>query len=69
MTNQQKNVFIDPNDAALLLIDHQSGLFQTVKDIDVPTLRRNVIALAKLAKLANILPLQPTLSLLVLMVL
>lgn len=51
---KQKNVFIDPNDAALLLIDHQSGLFQTVKDIDVPTLRRNVIAIAKMAKLAKL---------------
>ncbi|MBA9027206.1 hypothetical protein [Peribacillus huizhouensis] len=54
MTNQQNNVFIDPNDAALLLIDHQSGLFQTVKDLDVPTLRRNAIALARLAKVTNI---------------
>ncbi|WP_034300955.1 isochorismatase family protein [Bacillus cihuensis] len=43
-----------PNDAALLLIDHQSGLFQTVKDLDVPTLRRNAIALARLAKVTNI---------------
>ncbi|UHA73059.1 isochorismatase family protein [Paenibacillus sp. 481] len=54
MTNEQKNVFIDPKDAALLLIDHQSGLFQTVQDMDVTTLRRNAIALAKLAKLTNI---------------
>jgi hypothetical protein len=28
---------IDPEDAVLLLIDHQSGLFQLVKDKDVPT--------------------------------
>ncbi|BCC28212.1 TPA: hydrolase [Bacillus cereus] len=54
MTNKHNNVFIDPNDTALLLIDHQSGLFQTVNDMDVPTLRRNVIALAKLAKLTNL---------------
>lgn len=54
MTNQQNNVFIDPNDAVLLLIDHQSGLFQTVKDLDVPTLRRNLIALAKVAKIAKL---------------
>ncbi|MCR6850456.1 isochorismatase family protein [Bacillus sp. IBL03825] len=52
MTN--KNVFIDPKDTALLLIDHQSGLFQTVKDMDVTSLRRNVIALAKLAKLVKL---------------
>ncbi|MDP5273261.1 isochorismatase family protein [Chengkuizengella axinellae] len=52
--NNQKSTFIDPTDAALLLIDHQSGLFQTVKDLDVPTLRRNVKALAKLAEIAKI---------------
>ena len=28
---------IDPKDAVMLLIDHQSGLFQLVKDIEVPT--------------------------------
>ena len=38
---------IDPKDAVLLLIDHQSGLFQLVKDLDLLTLRNNVIALAK----------------------
>ena len=37
---------IDPNDSAMLLIDHQSGLFQIVKDMDVPQLRANAIALA-----------------------
>jgi nicotinamidase-related amidase len=42
---------IDPNDAAMLLIDHQSGLFQIVKDMDVPQLRANAIALAKAATL------------------
>jgi hypothetical protein len=26
---------IDPDDAVMLLIDHQSGLFQTVKDMEV----------------------------------
>ncbi|MGG4448124.1 hypothetical protein [Brevibacillus porteri] len=46
MTTKNHNV-IDVNDTALLLIDHQSGLFQTVGDMDVLTLRRNVIALAK----------------------
>jgi hypothetical protein len=30
---------IDPDDAVMLLIDHQSGLFQLVRDIDQPTLR------------------------------
>jgi nicotinamidase-related amidase len=45
---------IDPNDAVILLIDHQSGLFQLVKDIDLPVLRSNVTALAKVARLAKI---------------
>jgi len=45
---------IDPNDAVMLLIDHQSGLFQLVKDIELPVLRSNVIALAKVAHLARI---------------
>ena len=44
---------IDPDDAVLLLIDHQSGLFQLVKDMDMLTLRNNVIALAKAAKLTK----------------
>lgn len=45
---------IDPDDAVMLLIDHQSGLFQLVRDIDQPVLRNHVIALAKVAHLANI---------------
>ncbi len=51
-----KNIMtmIDPNDAVMLLIDHQSGLFQLVKDIDMLTLRHNVSALAKVSKLAKI---------------
>jgi nicotinamidase-related amidase len=45
---------IDPSDTVMLLLDHQSGLFQTVKDISVSELRANTIALAKLATLLNI---------------
>src|SRR5919109_4748698 len=45
---------IDPDDAVLLLIDHQSGLFQLVKDMDMLTLRNNVIALAKAARLTKV---------------
>src|SRR3989441_9949704 len=45
---------IDPNDAVMLLIDHQSGLFQLVRDIEQPILRSNVTALAKVARLAKI---------------
>lgn len=45
---------IKADQAALLLIDHQSGLFQVVEDLDLPTLRRNVVVLSKVATLANI---------------
>jgi hypothetical protein len=33
---------INTEDALLLLLDHQSGLFETVKDIDVAQLRARV---------------------------
>jgi nicotinamidase-related amidase len=42
------------DDTALLLLDHQSGLFQTVKDITVAELRANVIALARIATLLEL---------------
>lgn len=45
---------IDPDDAVMLLIDHQSGLFQLVQDIELSVLRSNVIALAKVSHLARI---------------
>ena len=38
----------------MLLIDHQSGLFQLVRDIDLPTFRAHVTALAKVAYLAKL---------------
>src|SRR5258707_3214150 len=46
--------FIDPPDTVLLLLDHQTGLFQNVKDIAVADLRRNTTALAKLAALIEL---------------
>jgi len=45
---------LDPTDTAILLLDHQAGLFQTVKDISVAELRANTTMLAKLATLVNI---------------
>jgi nicotinamidase-related amidase len=45
---------LDPTDTVLLLLDHQSGLFQNVKDISVAELRANTTALAKLAMLHQI---------------
>ncbi|MCP5244390.1 MAG: isochorismatase family protein [Burkholderiales bacterium] len=45
---------INPEETTMLLIDHQSSLFQLVKDVPVPDLRRNAIALAKVATLLKI---------------
>lgn len=45
---------LDPSDTVILMLDHQSGLFQTVKDISVADLRANTAALAKLATLLKI---------------
>ena len=47
-------VLLDANDAVLLLLDHQTGLFQTVKDIPIAELRANTVGLAKIAELAKI---------------
>jgi nicotinamidase-related amidase len=44
---------INPANAAMLLIDHQSGLFQTVGDMPMPELRLRAAALAKMASLAK----------------
>lgn len=48
------NAFIEHTDAALLLIDHQTGLFQTVRDIEISQLKTNVTALAKTASLLSV---------------
>lgn len=53
-TTQINKWMIDPSDAIMLLIDHQSGLFQLVRDMDQRTLREHVIALAKVAHLVKI---------------
>lgn len=45
---------IDPSDTVFLLLDHQSGLFQTVKDVPITDLRNNTVMLAKLAALMKI---------------
>lgn len=44
---------IDPDNAAMLLIDHQSGLFQTIGDLPFTTVRAHATALAKMATLAK----------------
>ena len=45
---------LDASDTAILLLDHQTGLFQTVKDISIAELRANTTMLAKLATLLKI---------------
>ena len=44
---------IDPDNAVMLLIDHQSGLFQTIGDMPFTTVRAHATALAKMATLAK----------------
>ena len=45
---------MNTDDAALLLLDHQTGLFQTVKDITVAELRANVMALVRISTLLKL---------------
>jgi len=47
-------VLLDPRDTLVLLLDHQTGLFQTVKDIPIAQLRTNTVVLAKIAELARV---------------
>lgn len=49
-----RHVLLHPDDTVILLLDHQTGLFQTVKDVPVSDLRNNTIALTKIAQLAGI---------------
>jgi nicotinamidase-related amidase len=41
---------LDKNNAAVLLVDHQTGLLSLVRDIDPDRFKNNVLALADLAK-------------------
>jgi nicotinamidase-related amidase len=45
---------LTPDNAALLLIDHQVGLFTGVRDIPVGELRHNVVALAAAARVLGV---------------
>lgn len=53
-TDAARAALFDADDAVLLLLDHQTGLFQTVKDIPLAELRANTVALAKIAVQAGI---------------
>ena len=45
---------MNTDDVALLLLDHQTGLVQTVKDITVAELRANVMALVRIGTLLKL---------------
>ena len=45
---------MNADDSVLLLLDHQSGLFHTVRDVTVAELRANVSALARIAALLKL---------------
>lgn len=48
-----REALLDPNDTVVLLLDHQTGLLQTVKDVPIAELRANAAALAGIARLAG----------------
>jgi nicotinamidase-related amidase len=48
-----REALLDPSDTVILLLDHQTGLFQTVKDVPIAELRNNTMALANIAKLGK----------------
>lgn len=45
---------LDKNNAAVLLVDHQTGLLSLVRDIDPDKFKNNVLALADAAKYFNL---------------
>lgn len=47
-------VRLNKDDAAVLLVDHQTGLLSLVRDIDPDKFKNNVLALADLAKYFNL---------------
>lgn len=50
MSNQKPYVRLDKNNAAMLLVDHQTGLLSLVRDIDPDKFKNNVLATADLAE-------------------
>jgi len=47
------DVLLDPDDTVVLLLDHQTGLFQTIKDVPLRDLRAATVVLAKIAMMAK----------------
>ena len=54
MENKRYLERLTPENAALLLINHQVGLFTGVRDIPVAELKHNVVALAKAVKVLGV---------------
>ena len=54
MENKRYSERLTQENAALLLIDHQVGLFTGVRDIPVAELKHNVVALAKALKVLSV---------------
>ena len=54
MENKRYSERLTPENAALLLIDHQVGLLTGVRDIPVAELKHNVIGLARAMKVLNV---------------
>lgn len=50
MANKKPYIRLDKNNAAMLLVDHQTGLLSLVRDIDPDKFKNNVLATADLAK-------------------
>ncbi|PJK13145.1 hydrolase [Lysobacteraceae bacterium NML120232] len=50
MSQTKPYVRLDKNNAAMLLVDHQTGLLSLVRDIDPDKFKNNVLATADLAK-------------------
>src|SRR5438876_7580178 len=54
MENKRYSERLTPENAVLLLIDHQVGLFTGVRDIPVAELKHNVLALSKAVKVLGV---------------
>lgn len=52
-TEAARAALLDPNDTVILLLDHQTGLLQTVKDVPPAEVRTNAVALLNIAQLAG----------------
>ena len=54
LSEAANKALMDPKDSIVLLLDHQTGLFQTVKDVPVRDLRANTVVLARVAAQAKV---------------